>query len=53
LLLSALLLSHVDARPSLVAHLVGYGSVEALDHAFRHAGLPAPGTMRDALRAVA
>lgn len=44
-----LLLSAPDATPGAVATAVGYGSVEALDRAFRDAGLPAPRELRSQL----
>jgi transcriptional regulator GlxA family with amidase domain len=48
---AVLLLSAPTATPKQVATEVGYGSVEALDRAFRDAGLPAPGTVRAELLA--
>jgi hypothetical protein len=51
LVVATILVSHPDATPREVARAVGYGSVEALDHAFRHAGLEAPATFGRAVRA--
>ncbi len=51
LVVASILLSAPDATPASVSAHVGYGSVVALDHAFRAAGLPAPGALRRALRA--
>jgi len=52
LVVASVLLSHVEATPRAVAGIVGYGSVEALDHAFRRAALPTPITFRRTLLAV-
>ncbi len=49
MLVASILMSHRDATPRSVAGLVGYGSIEALDHAFRHARLPAPAVLRRAV----
>jgi hypothetical protein len=51
LVVATILVSHPDASPRAVAHAVGYGSVEALDHAFRHASLPTPAAFGRAVRA--
>ncbi|HVH41783.1 MAG TPA: hypothetical protein VM925_05550, partial [Labilithrix sp.] len=53
LVLSTIFLSHESATPAAVAASVGYGSVEALDHAFRDAGLPAPRALQRAVSAAA
>jgi hypothetical protein len=42
LVVASILMSHRDTTSRAVAGLVGYGSTEALDHAFRNAGLPRP-----------
>jgi AraC-like DNA-binding protein len=42
-------MSHPDARTEDVARAVGYGSPNALCHAFRLAGLPTPGNVRSEL----
>lgn len=52
LAVAAIFLSHEDATPARVASAVGYGSVEALDHAFHAAGLLPPLRYRRALTAV-
>lgn len=49
LVIGSIYLSHAEATPAAVAKAVGYGSVEALDHAFRAAGLPPPTALRRAL----
>jgi len=46
LVVATIALTHVDATPRSVARMVGYGSVEALDHAFHGARLPSPGATR-------
>jgi len=52
LVVASVLLSHAEATPRSVASIVGYGSVEALDHAFRHAGMMAPAAFQRRLRRV-
>lgn len=51
LVVASVLLSHEDATPKSVAGLVGYGSVEALHHAFRNAHMASPASFRRMLRA--
>jgi AraC-like DNA-binding protein len=48
---AVLFLSAREARVGDVAKLVGYGSAEAMSHAFRDAGLPSPSAVRAALAA--
>ena len=45
-----LFLSAPDATPSEVAREVGYGSLDAMDRAFRDAKLPAPSVIRQTVR---
>jgi len=49
LVVAAIFVSHRDATPGAVARHVGYGSVEALDHAFRAANLPSPAALQRAV----
>jgi len=51
LVVASVLLSHEDATPRSVAGLVGYGSVEALHHAFRNAQMASPASFKRMLRA--
>ncbi|AKU95283.1 hypothetical protein AKJ09_01947 [Labilithrix luteola] len=51
LVIATILLSHDEATPARVAEFVGYGSVEALDHAFHHVSLPSPTALRRSIRA--
>lgn len=51
LVIATVLLSHEEATPGRVAGLVGYTTVDALDHAFRHASLPSPARLRRAILA--
>jgi AraC-like DNA-binding protein len=51
LVVASVLLSHQEATPRTVAAQVGYGSVEALHHAFRNAEMPSPASFRRMLRA--
>jgi AraC-like DNA-binding protein len=51
LVVASILVTHREATPRAVAAAVGYGSVEALDHAFRHASLPTPAALARAVRA--
>ena len=48
--MAAMLLSSRGAQVNEVASFVGYGSTEAMAHAFRDAGLPSPSEVRSALR---
>ena|SRR5688572_25103592 len=48
--MAAMLLSSSGAQVNEVASFVGYGSTEAMAHAFRDAGLPSPSEVRTALR---
>ena len=48
-----LAMSHPRARTESVATAVGYGSPNALCHAFREANIPSPGSIRDALARLA
>jgi AraC-like DNA-binding protein len=48
--MAAMLLSAERAQVNEVASFVGYGSTEAMAHAFRDAGLPSPSEVRSALR---
>jgi hypothetical protein len=50
LVIASILLTHADATPRRVAGLVGYRSVEALDHAFRNASLASPAALQRAMR---
>ena len=47
---AVLLLSAPDATPGDVAHLVGYGSLDAMGRAFRDAELPPPSVIHAAVR---
>ncbi|MEO7112476.1 MAG: hypothetical protein ABI183_18675 [Polyangiaceae bacterium] len=53
LVTASIFLSHREATPKVVAAHVGYGSVEALDHAFSRAGLPSPAAFTSTTRAYA
>jgi len=48
--MAAMLLSANGAQVNEVAAFVGYGSTEAMAHAFRDVGLPSPSEVRSALR---
>jgi hypothetical protein len=50
LVVATILVSHEEATPRDVAGLVGYGSVEALDHALNNASLPSPLALKRAIR---
>ncbi len=50
LVIASILLTHEEATPRRVAGLVGYGSTEALDHAFRNASLESPAALQRAMR---
>lgn len=52
LMLALLLLSNPNVTSAAVAKTLGYGAPPALYHAFANVGLPAPGRVRDALRAL-
>ena len=47
LLVASIILGHPEATPTRVSRLVGFGSLEAMDHAFANSGMPAPGRLRD------
>jgi hypothetical protein len=51
LVIASIVSSHRDVAPRTLAKLVGYGSVEALDHAFRNASLRSPAELGRAVRA--
>ena len=52
-LASLLAMSNPAARTEVVARAVGYGSANALCHAYREANLPSPGLVRGALARLA
>lgn len=51
LVVASILASNPTFQASDIASMVGYGSVEALDHAFLNVGLPSPTALGRALRA--
>jgi hypothetical protein len=51
LVIASIFATHREISPRQLARLVGYGSVEALDHAFRNAGLPSPVALRSSVLA--
>jgi AraC-like DNA-binding protein len=52
LVIAGILSSHPSMTPRQIAGHVGYGSVEALDHAFRQASLHSPRELCRAVRAI-
>lgn len=50
LLVGTIVMGHPQARTQEVARLLGYRSPEAFCHAFAHAGLPSPGSVRETVR---
>jgi AraC-like DNA-binding protein len=46
--IARMLMTHPRAGTASIARHVGYRSPEAMCHAFAHAGLPSPGSLRDA-----
>lgn len=50
LLMASIILGHPEAHPARVSRLVGFGSLEAMDHAFANSGMPTPEQLRRRIR---
>ncbi len=50
LLMASIILGHPEAHPARVSRLVGFGSLEAMDHAYANAGMPTPEQLRRRIR---
>jgi transcriptional regulator GlxA family with amidase domain len=49
-LMASIILGHPEAHPARVSRLVGFGSLEAMDHAFANSGMPTPEQLRRRIR---